>query len=68
MIYSESEQTWLKRRAREIAIATGDPLPSACTAAMEEWGKLRQRPKAYVIPFPRLHLSPRRQVPSKRSF
>ena len=53
LIFSESEWEWIERRADEISLATGDPLPFAKTAAIADLVRLRQRPKAQIIEFRR---------------
>jgi hypothetical protein len=53
LIFSESEWEWIERRADEISLATGDPLPFAKTAAIADLLRLRQRPKAKIIEFRR---------------
>jgi hypothetical protein len=53
LIFSESEWEWIERRADEISLATGDPLPFAKTAAIADLLRLRQRPKAKIIQFRR---------------
>lgn len=57
LIFNESEWEWIDRRAERIALETGEPLPFARAAAIEELKALRRRPKAEVIP-----LSARRTI------
>jgi hypothetical protein len=64
LIFSESEWEWIERRADEISLATGDPLPFAKTAAIADLLRLRQRPKAKIIPF-RRRREPQEQAASE---
>lgn len=48
-VFTESEWEWIERRADEISLATGDPLPFAKTAAIADLVQLRRRPKADII-------------------
>lgn len=50
LAFNESEWEWIDRRAERIALETGNPLPFARAAAIEELKALRQRPKAEIIP------------------
>lgn len=53
MIFSESEEAWLKRRAEKIARENGEPLPIARSIAMRELVRMQQNPKAEVVPLTR---------------
>ena len=53
MDYSPDEQRWIERKAREIVRETGRSLPVARAEAMIEFRRLKDRPKARVIPFGR---------------
>ena len=46
---SESEKKWLDRRAKDIALKTGEALPIARSAAIAQLIRLRAMPKADVI-------------------
>ena len=50
MHYSRDEEGWLDRKAREISRETGWPLPIARAEARAELVRIRQHPKANVIP------------------
>jgi hypothetical protein len=66
-IFSESEWEWIERRADEISLVTGDPLPFAKTAAIADLLKLRQRPKAQIIEFRKRRGPGEDALPEKQS-
>jgi hypothetical protein len=67
-VFNESEWEWIERRADEISLATGDPLPFAKTAAIADLVQLRRRPRADVIELEarRTHRSRPHSVPKKQ--
>ncbi len=50
-VFSESEWEWIERRAEEICVTAGDPLPFARSAAIADLVRLRRRPKAEILQF-----------------
>lgn len=58
-VFNESEWEWIERRAEEIYLETGEPLPFAKTAAIADLVRLRRRPKAEIIEFSRARRSSR---------
>jgi hypothetical protein len=60
-IFNSSEWAWIARRADQIKLETGEPLPVARSTAMAQLACLRSMPKADVIP-----LDPQRRGVLKR--
>ncbi len=50
-VFSESEWEWIERRAEEIYLVAGDPLPLARSAAIADLVRLRRQPKAQILQF-----------------
>lgn len=48
MYYSTDDQGWIDRKAKQIALETGCPLPIETSEAMAEFVRIQERPKATV--------------------